>query len=371
MNRRTWNQDLLREAGRQFALAGDFREGAPYGSGHINDTFAVVYSQAGTRVRYIHQRLNSHVFKKPVALMDNVAEVCRHTAEKVNAIASEDASRRALVLVPTAEGKPCWIDDANDAWRTYYFVEGAQTHDVIRTERQAFEAARAFGRFQSMLADLPAERLTETIPDFHHTPKRLDALKRAMAADEAGRLHSAAREIEFALSREPLARSLLDLAEAGDVPVRITHNDTKLNNVMLDDVTGEGICVIDLDTVMPGLSLYDFGDMVRTATSPAAEDEKDLTKVYARPEMFEALAKGFLSTAGSFLSPLERSHLITAGKLLTYECGIRFLTDHLQGDVYFKTKREDHNLDRCRTQFKLVQSLEDQEERLARIVHEL
>ncbi len=369
MNRRTWTNDLLIEAGRQFDLRGEFLEGGPYGTGHINDTFAVVYDQAGTRVRYIHQRLNSNVFKDPARLMENVRRVCRHTARKVAETAPPgDVSRRALNLVPAADARPYWVDDAGDYWRTYFFVEKAATHDVITSTEQAREAARAFGIFQAMLADLPAGDLHETIPDFHNTPRRFKTLKDAADADACGRAARAGPELEFAFSREPLANTLIDLHAAGKIPARITHNDTKLNNVMLDESTGEGVCVIDLDTVMPGLSLYDFGDMVRTATSPAAEDERDPSKVRARPEMFEALARGFLASAGSFLNETERAHLVTAGKLLTFENGLRFLTDFLSGDVYFKTARDDHNLDRCRTQFALLRSLEDQESSFDKIV---
>lgn len=362
MNRRTWTRELLREAGRNFGLAGEMIDGGPYGNGHINDTFAVTYERSASRTRYIHQRLNAHVFKNPAALMENVERVCRHTAAKVaeSTAPPSQAARQALTLVPTVDGKPAWIDDAGDHWRTYFFIEGAATHDVITSPVQAREAARAFGRFQAMLADLPAEKLHETIPDFHHTRQRLETLKKAVKADSHGRAAGVQREIELALAHEALAGALLDLAASGEIPTRITHNDTKLNNVMLDDETGEGVCVIDLDTVMPGLSLYDFGDMVRTAVSPAAEDETDLTKVNnVRPEMFEALTVGFLSSAGSFLNEIERTHLVTAGKLLTYENGIRFLTDHLANDTYFKIKHENHNLDRCRTQFALLRSLEE------------
>ncbi len=372
MNRETWNEELLIEAGRRFDLRGEFLEAAPYGTGHINDTFAAVYDQAGTRVRYIHQRLNTRVFRTPERLMENVERVCRHTGAKIRESAPRgDASRRVLALVPAVDGRPYWIDDAGDYWRTYFFIEGATTHDVIVSTDQAREAARAFGSFQALLADLPAEDLHETIPDFHHTRKRFEALKRAAEEDSRDRARHAGPELDFAFSNEPLAGILLDLHDAGEIPTRITHNDTKLNNVMLDDRTGEGICVIDLDTVMPGLSLYDFGDMVRTATSPAAEDERDLSKVRARPGMFEALARGFLSSAGAFLNATERAHLVTAGKLLTFENGIRFLTDYLSGDVYFKTRREDHNLDRCRTQFALLRSLGEQESSLNKIVKSL
>jgi Ser/Thr protein kinase RdoA (MazF antagonist) len=234
----------------------------------------------------------------------------------------------------------------------------------LRTRHRAFEAARAFGQFQKLLADLPGARLHDTIPDFHNTPKRFAAFQKAIAADSASRVNGAAKEIKFAFEHKPMTNILLD---AG-LPERVTHNDTKFNNVMLDDATGEGVCVIDLDTVMPGLALYDFGDMVRTTTSPAKEDEKDLSLVTMQFPMFEALVRGYLSTAAEFLTPAEKRFLAFSGKLITFEIALRFLADHLAGDVYFKVHRENHNLDRCRTQFKLVQSIEEQEHAMNKLV---
>jgi hypothetical protein len=234
----------------------------------------------------------------------------------------------------------------------------------VQSPVQALAAAKTFGRFQKLLADLPAPRLNDTIPDFHHTPKRFAMLEKAVAADPVNRAISAKPEIEFALHRQGICRVLLD----AKLPERVTHNDTKFNNVLLDDATGEGICVIDLDTVMPGLALYDFGDMVRTATSPAREDERDLSKVTMRFPMFEALMRGYLSTASEFLTPMEKQFLPFSGKLITFEIGIRFLTDFLAGDTYFKVHRDGHNLDRCRTQFKLVESIEQQETTMNKLV---
>ena len=237
----------------------------------------------------------------------------------------------------------------------------------LSRRNRPFRPAKAFGRFQQLLAELPAPRLHDTIPDFHHTPKRFSALEQAIAADAAGRAALAKPEIEFALAHQPIAGVLLD----ANLPERVTHNDTKFNNVMLDDATGEGICVIDLDTVMPGLAPYDFGDMVRTTTSPAMEDERDLSKVTMQFPMFEALVRGYLSSAGAFLTNAEKQLLAFSGKLITFEIGIRFLADYLMGDTYFKVHREGHNLDRCRTQFKLVESIERQEEKMDRLVESL
>ncbi|NQU11481.1 aminoglycoside phosphotransferase family protein, partial [bacterium] len=260
----------LRAIGAQFQIHGEFRQADPYGSGHINDTYCAVYDQGGTIVRFIHQRVNHLIFKNPVALMANVARVTAHLRQKLLADGASEIDRRTLTLVPTRAGAPYHCDAAGNHWRTYLFIENARTYDAVGSPQQAFAAARAFGRFQQLLADLPAPRLHDTIPDFHHTPKRFQGLEQAIAADRAGRAQRTGPEIEFAQRRQQLTTALL----AAGLPERITHNDTKFNNVMIDDATGEGICVIDLDTVMPGLALYDFGDLVRTATSPAAEDER-------------------------------------------------------------------------------------------------
>lgn len=350
----------------RFHVYGRLVEVGPYGGGHINDTYAGVFDQAGTRVRYIHQRINSRVFAHPDRLMDNIRRVTEHQAAKTRGGA--DSSRSHLILVPTRDGDAYLVDDEGEYWRTYLFIEGARTFDVVRDESQAEQAAAAFARFQRDLADLPGGRLHESIPGFHDSPKRLDALRRAAEEDGFGRADDAREEIDFALEREADCRLLLDLEADGTLPERVTHNDTKINNVMLDDRTGKGVCVIDLDTVMPGLVHFDFGDLVRTSTSPTAEDDPDSSKVRMRLRMFEALVRGYLGEAGSFLTSPEVDHLPFAGKLMTLTIGIRFLTDYLSGDVYFKTARPDHNLDRCRTQFALVRSIEAQRSAMEDIV---
>jgi hypothetical protein len=356
---------------RRFAIYGEVVAAVPHGSGHINDTFAVTVSQAGTAVRYIFQRINHRIFTDVPALMDNILRVTSHQQARLAATGADDASRRSLTVIPARDGKPYVRDNGGAWWRAYLFIERALTHDKIESAAQARTAAQAFGEFQRLLADLPGERLSETIPAFHDTPRRYATFEAAAQADVAGRAAGCADDVVFARSKEPLARTLTDLLAAGLVPERVTHNDTKLNNVMLDDATGAGVCVIDLDTVMPGLSLYDFGDMVRSATNAAAEDETDLTKVVARPEIFAALAEGFLAGAGAALNDVERAHLVVAGQVITYEIGLRFLTDHLQGDVYFKIKRPGHNLDRARNQFALVRSLEAQSGAFEKIVSEI
>jgi hypothetical protein len=352
----------IRAVARNFEISGQFLSAEPYGSGHINDTYRAVFDQGGTPIRYIHQRINHNVFKNPAALMDNITRVTTHLHSKL--ADHVDRTRRALTLVPARDGRSFHRDEHGDYWRTYVFIENARTYDAVGSTTQAFHAARAFGEFQRLLADLSSPRLHDTIPDFHNTPKRFMALESAVEADAMNRANQAKAEIEFALSRKPMTNVLL---RAG-LPERVTHNDTKFNNVMLDNATQEGICVIDLDTVMPGLALYDFGDMVRTTTSPTLEDECDLTQVRMQFPMFQALVEGYLSAARGFLTKGEREYLTLSGKLITFEIGMRFLTDYLGGDTYFKVHHEGHNLDRCRTQFKLVESIEQQEELMQRLV---
>jgi len=359
----------LKKISKLFDLPGDFQFGMTYGSGHINDTYAVDFSQGGTDIRYIFQRINQNVFRQPERLMDNVSRVTNHIHDRLEEL--DDTSRHTLTIIPSLEGKPYAKDDEGNYWRVYVFVEKALSYDIIESEDQAYCAARAFGQFQADLVDLKGPRLFETIPDFHNTPSRYAALEQAISSDAHGRAASCRAEIDFALARKADASKLIDLMVKGEIPERITHNDTKLSNVLIDNLTGEGICVIDLDTVMPGLVHYDFGDLMRSSTSPAAEDETDLSKVHMQFSMFEALLRGYLSSAGAFLSPLERELLPFGGKLITLETGVRFLTDYLSGDVYFKTHRVGHNLERCRAQFKLVESIEDQYDRMMELLKKI
>jgi aminoglycoside phosphotransferase (APT) family kinase protein len=278
---------------------------------------------------------------------------------------------QTLNLFPSRKGGT-WLEDENGGvWRCYNHIEGCVTYDVVENTRQAYQAAHAFGSFQDLVSDLEPSKIIETIPDFHHTRKRFSRLMEVAEKDALGRLESVRAEFDFIRTRENLVDVLLDLQTAGTIPTRVTHNDTKINNVMIDADTDEAVCVIDLDTVMPGLALYDFGDLVRSATSPAAEDETDLTKVRMQMPMFEALVEGYLDAAGAFLNDVEVEHLVHSGKLMTFEVGMRFLTDHLEGDVYFKTHRPNHNLDRCRTQLKLVECMEEKEEEMKSFVRKV
>jgi len=347
---------------RRFQFPGDPISATPYGSGHINGTWSVTCHPAA---RFILQRINPHIFKRPVALMENIQRVTSHLAAQLQG--QPDAARRVLSLISARDGQAWHVDSDGSYWRAWRFIDRTRSYDTVETPQQAWQAAHAFGQFQQLLANLPPPRLHDTIPDFHHTPKRFAVLKQAIAGDVAHRAIHAQPEIAFALARQSIAGVLLD----AHLPERVTHNDTKFNNVLLDDSTGEALCVIDLDTVMPGLALYDFGDMVRTTTSPSAEDEPDPSKVAMQFPMFEALVRGYLSTAGSFLTQTEKQHLAVSGKLITFEQGIRYLTDYLAGDTYYKVSRPDHNLDRCRTQFKLIQSIEHQEESMHRLVESI
>ena len=291
----------VRSVEDQFHISGEFRSAGHYGSGHINDTYCVEFDQAGTMTRYILQRINHNIFRQPVLLMENIQRVTTHLAGKISG--EFDFSRRVLTLVPARNDLVYHIDPDGNYWRAYLFIERALTYDAVESPRQAFEAAKAYGRFQKLLADLPGPRLHDTIPDFHNTAKRFAALETALAKDVSNRAKFAKREIDFARIRE----SITTILSGANLPERVTHNDTKFNNVMLDVSTGEGVCVIDLDTVMTGLVPYDFGDMVRTTTSPAKEDERDLSRVKMQFPMFEALARGYLTTA-NFLTLAEKQH---------------------------------------------------------------
>ena len=366
-----YREQHLQEISKQFQIYGQILHAEPCKIGHINETYTATYDQGGILVRYIHQKINQTVFTKPAEVMDNMMRVTTHIRNKLTTAGARDITRKALTVVPTRTGQPFHRDGDGEYWRTFVFVEKVQSFESVQSPGQAYEAGKAFGTFQSLLSDLGGTRLHETIPDFHNTRKRFEALQFALQADRYNRAATAAAELDFALRQEPWINTLLDAHAQGHIPERITHNDTKFNNVMMDWETGRAVCVVDLDTVMPGLVLYDFGDMVRTTTSPTLEDEKDLSKVELQSPMFESLARGYLESAGGFLTPVERSYLAFAGKLITFTIGIRFLADYLRGDAYFRVHRPDHNLDRARTQFKLVQSISSQQDRLQKFVDQL
>src|SRR5258707_240136 len=366
-----YQEKQLQDISRQFQIYGEILHAETCKIGHINETYSATYDQGGTRVRYIHQKINTTVFKKPVDLMDNVMRVTGHVRKRLETSGAKDLTRRSLIVVPTRDGEPFFKNGGGECWRTFVFVEGVQTFEAVQSPVQAFQAGKAFGEFQHLLVDLPDQRLSETIPDFHHTRKRFSVLKNAIQKDHFNRAKLARAEIEFAIKHESLVDVILTAMARGRIPERITHNDTKFNNVMLDSQTGQAMCVVDLDTVMPGCALYDFGDMVRTTTSPTLEDERDLSKVKMQMAMFKKLAEGYLCAAVQFLTKAEKALISFSGKLITFEIGIRFLTDYLTADTYFRIHRSGHNLERCRTQFRLVESIERQEAAMQKYVERL
>jgi aminoglycoside phosphotransferase (APT) family kinase protein len=351
----------------QFAIDGHLVDITPFGSGHINDTYACRFrTRAGER-RWVLQRINHTVFREPERLMENVGRVTAHIRAKVERVGG-DPGREVLSFVPLRAGGLLRREDDGTYWRVCGLIEGTRTFDVPERPEQVREAARAFGQFQAQLADLPGARLHETIPRFHDTAERLRTLARAVERDPCNRAADARAEVRFAMERERMAATLGELQAAGRLPERTTHNDTKLNNVLFDTASGRALCVIDLDTVMPGLALYDFGDMVRTGASTAAEDEPDVGRVGLDLEAFERMAQGYLEALSGTLVPLELEHLAFSALVITLEQGIRFLTDYLEGDTYYKVRHARHNLERCRTQFALVGSMEAGRERMEAIV---
>ena len=348
-------QELLRQAAAAFDFGLPTGEAERYGAGHINDTFAVWAADHSRR--WILQRINTDTFTDPAGLMENVTGVTSYLRREILARGG-DPDRETLNVVPTREGKPYYTDCEGGAWRAYLFVEGTVCLQKVENERDFYTAAETFGNFQNQLAGYPAATLHETIARFHDTPNRYANFEKALAADVMGRAREIGPEIAFIRAREADCHVLMDQLAAGVLPLRVTHNDTKLNNVLIDQATGKGICVIDLDTVMPGLSAYDFGDSIRFGANDCAEDEPDQSKVHFSLHLYEVFARGYLAAAGSAMTEAERRSLPWGAKLMTLECGIRFLTDYLEGDHYFKISRPAQNLDRARTQFTLVEGME-------------
>ena len=318
----------------------------------------------------ILQRMNKDVFADPEALMENIVGVTSYLRKKIEENGG-DPDRETLNVIPAGDGKSYYKDSQGDYWRAYKFITDATSYDKVEKPEDFYQSAVAFGNFQCLLADYPAHELHETIKDFHNTKIRFQAFKKAVEEDVMGRAASVKKEIDFVLQHEDVADYLCDLLEKKEIPLRVTHNDTKLNNIMIDDKTGKGICVIDLDTVMPGLAIHDFGDSIRFGASTAAEDEQDLSKVSCSMELFELYTRGFIEGCAGKLTDREIELLPMGAKTMTFECGMRFLTDYLQGDTYFKIHREGHNLDRCRTQFKLVEDMENKWYTMNEIVKKL
>ena len=341
---------------QKFAVEGNAASFCEYGNGHINRTYLAEIEQGGKREKFMFQKINTDIFRNVDQLMENIMGVTSFLGRKI-AEQGGDPNRETLQVIPTREGASYYRDEEG-CYRMYRFITGAVSLDAVRKPGDFYESAAAFGNFQALLADYPAETLHETIPDFHNTAKRYAAFRQAVEEDVCGRVKLVGPEIEFLRKRERELSVLADLLEAGELPLRVTHNDTKLNNIMIDAESGKGICVIDLDTVMPGLSVYDFGDSIRFGANTAAEDETDLGKVSLDLELYGLYVKGYLEGCRGKLTEKEVALLPMGAKMMTMECGMRFLTDYLSGDTYFRIHRENHNLDRCRTQFALAEDME-------------
>ena len=346
------------EAIGQFRYEGVLIDERLYGSGHINDTYLLTFeiAEMGT-IKVILQRMNKNIFTKPIELMENILNVTSYLRKKIIENGG-DPDRETLNVIRTVDNMPYFVDSEGEYWRSYKFITDATSYDQVESPEDFYQSAVAFGNFQRLLAEYPAETLHETIEGFHDTKARFQVFKKAVEDDVCGRAASVQKEIQFVLEHEHLANVFADLLEKKEIPLRVTHNDTKLNNIMIDNKTRKGICVIVLDTVMPGLAMNDFGDSIRFGASTATEDEQDLSKVSCDMELFDLYAKGFIEGCGGKLTEKEIDLMPTGAMVMTFECGMRFLTDYLQGDTYFKIHRENHNLDRCRTQFKLVKDME-------------
>ncbi|MFL8969067.1 phosphotransferase enzyme family protein [Helcococcus kunzii] len=352
----------------KFDLDGDFVSSKSYGSGHINSTFMVEMKHGEELVKYILQKINTKIFTRPAELMENVENVTNFLRKKIIENGG-DPERETIRVIKTKDGKNYFKDDEDQYWRMYNFVNDAKSYDVIENNEIFYQSAVAFGNFQKLLNDYPAETLHETIPDFHNTKKRFARFKQVVEEDKLGKAKDVQDEINFYLEREHIANALMDLIEDGKLPIRVTHNDTKSNNVLIDNETGRGICVVDFDTVLPGVSVNDFGDSIRFGTNTGLEDDINLDDVSCDLEKYEAFTKGFLETLDGSLTDTEIDNLPLGALTMTFECGIRFLADHLEGDVYFHTARENHNLDRTRTQMKLIKDMEDNWDKIEEIVN--
>lgn len=358
------NLEKARQASTHFPMGGDIVKLGQYGNGHINDTY-LVELEGGSRL--ILQRINHEIFRNPEQLMENILKVTSHIRKKIEQEGG-DPLRETLNVICAEDGKPYYKDSEGNYFRVYRFIDRAISYDAVKKPADFYESAVAFGHFQYMLSDFPAQELHDIIPGFHDTKARFARFCQVMKEDKFGRAREMDAEIQFVLDRLNLAEELGRMQAAGELPLRVTHNDTKLNNIMLDEKTGKAICVIDLDTVMPGLAVNDFGDSIRFGASTGAEDEIDLDKVECSMELYEIYTKGFIEGCAGRLTEAELKALPIGAKAMTFECGMRFLTDYLEGDVYFKVHREGQNRDRCRTQFKLVADMEKKWDEMNRIV---
>ena len=352
----------------KFDVDGNIIEIMPCGNGHINSTLHIIMEKDGEKKNYVLQKINKNVFKNPHELMENYVGVTNFLRDKIVKNGG-DPTRETINVIKTRDGKNYCIDNSGEYWRLILYVTDSVCYDMVERPEQFYDSAVAFGKFQSLLADYPAHTLYETISKFHNTPHRIKKFKEAVAADVCGRAAEVAKEIEFVLEREEFAGTLERAHMEGKLPLKVTHNDTKLNNILFDGKSGKALCVVDLDTIMPGYSVNDFGDSIRFGATTAAEDEADLSKVKFDLCLYELYVKGFIQGAGDGLTDGEIEMLPIGAIMMTYECGTRFLTDYLQGDVYFKTTRDKHNLDRARNQFKLVADMEQALPEMRKIVN--
>lgn len=361
------NEEIL----SKFGFKGSFASCEKFGNGHINKTYLVHYKlDDGAEKQYVLQQINTNAFQNVDALMDNVFAVTSYLRKQIKAYGG-DADRETLHYIHTTDGKKYYRAEDGSCYRAYVFVKDSVSHDSVDSPELFKKSGVAFGRFQNMLSDYPAETLHETIPNFHNTQWRYEQFEKAAAANLSGRKDTCASEMEFVRARKGDCSVFVDMIARGELPIRVTHNDTKLNNVMFDKNTDDCVCVIDLDTVMPGLALYDFGDSIRFGANTAVEDETDLSKVSISLDYFRAYTEGFLSACGASLTDAEIENLAFSAKLMTLECGMRFLTDYLDGDTYFGTAYPEHNLVRARDQFKLVEDMEKHMPEMQQIVREV
>ena len=359
----------LREIFGFFATDGTFANSLPFGSGHIHDTF-LIKTVESDKDDYILQRLNNGVFKNIPELQNNIERVTIHLRNKLSAIPGSDLKRECLNLIPSIEGKS-WITDKYDNyWRMYIYITDHRSYDIVDSTDKAYEGGKAVGRFQAMLADLPGENLFETIKWFHNIEKRIETLNLKISENPAGRIIIVKDDIKQILQRAEEMKTIIRLGREGRIPLRITHNDTKFNNILLDE-NDKALCVIDLDTVMPGYVHYDFGDAIRTATNTAPEDEKDLSQIKMDINRFSAYSEGYISETSGMLNEVEKEYLAFAPKLITYTMAVRFLTDYIDGDKYYKIHHENHNLERARAQIRLMMSMEEQYGEMRRIIGRL
>ena len=347
-----------------FDVEGKVSEYVPFGNGHINDTRLVTMDNG---VQYVLQRINKNVFKRPDLLMENYVGVTKFIRKKIEEMGG-DPLREVLNAIYTKDGKPYTIDEDGQYWRLLVYVTDSIGYDKVERPEQFYDSALSFGDFQYMLRDYPADTLHETIVNFHNTPDRYRQLMEAIENNAAGRLAEVSAEVEFAKARREFAYTLENAHSEGKLPLRVTHNDTKLNNILFDINTGKTLCVVDLETIMPGYSVNDFGDSIRFGATTALEDETDLTKVNFDISLYELYVKGFIEGAKGGLTEGELEMLPIGAIMMTFECGMRFLADYLNGDTYFRVHRPSHNLDRCRNQFKLVADMESQLDEMKAIV---